>query len=57
MADRNPYVISFGRIPTQYISRTILIDTIIESLESDVIDEQAYKLTGVRATRYEMQPW
>lgn len=50
MADRNPYVISFGRIPTQYISRTILIDTIIESLESDVIDEQAYKLTGVRGT-------
>ena len=57
MADRNPYVIGFGRISTQYISRTILIDTIIESLESDVIDEQAYKLTGVRATRYEMYPW
>lgn len=50
MADRNPYVISFGRIPTQYISRTILIDTIIESLESNVIGEQAYKLTGVRGT-------
>lgn len=50
MAERNPYVISFGRIPTQYISRTLIIDNIIESLESDIIEEQAYKLTGVRGT-------
>ncbi len=47
---RNPYVISFGRIPTQYISRRVLISDIIESLESDIIEEQAYKLTGVRGT-------
>ena len=32
---RNPYVISFGRIPTQYINRALLIDNIIETLESD----------------------
>lgn len=50
MAERNPYVISFGRIPTQYISRSLIIDTIIESLESNVVEEQAYKLTGVRGT-------
>ena len=50
MAERNPYVISFGRIPTQYISRTLIIDNIIESLDSEVIEEQAYKLTGVRGT-------
>ena len=50
MAERNPYVISFGRIPTQYISRTIVIDSIIDSLESETIEEQAYKLTGVRGT-------
>lgn len=50
MAERNPYVISFGRIPTQYISRSLIIDNIIESLESDIIEEQAYKLTGVRGT-------
>lgn len=50
MAERNPYVISFGRIPNQYISRTMLIDNIIDSLESDVIEEQAYKLTGVKGT-------
>lgn len=50
MAERNPYAISFGRIPTQYISRTIVIDSIIDSLESDIIEEQAFKLTGVRGT-------
>lgn len=47
---RNPYVISFGRIPTQYISRRVLISDIIDELESDIIEEQAYKLTGVRGT-------
>lgn len=47
---RSPYVISFGRIPTQYISRRVLISDIIDALESDIIEEQAYKLTGVRGT-------
>ena len=47
---RNPYVISFGRIPTQYIGRSVLISDIIDALESDIIEEQAYKLTGVRGT-------
>lgn len=43
-------MISFGRIPTQYISRRVLISDIIDALESDIIEEQAYKLTGVRGT-------
>lgn len=50
MSSRNPYYISFGRIPTQYISRGIIIDSIIETLESDVVEEQAFKLTGIRGT-------
>lgn len=50
MADRNPYVISFGRIPNQYINRTLLIDSITETLESDIVEEQAFKLTGIRGT-------
>ena len=50
MATRNPYAISFGRIPSQYISRSLLIDDIIETLNSDMIEEQAFKLTGVRGT-------
>ena len=45
---KNPYAITFGRIPNQYISRDILIDTIIETLVSDIVEEQAFKLTGVR---------
>lgn len=50
MSERNPYAISFGRIPTQYISRTLIIDSITESLESEIIEEQAFKLTGIRGT-------
>lgn len=50
MAKRNPYVISFGRIPTQYISRSLLIDNLIETLNSDIVEEQAFKLTGIRGT-------
>lgn len=50
MAERNPYVISFGRIPTQYISRSLIIDSIVETLESEVVEEQAFKLTGIRGT-------
>jgi len=48
MNTRNPYFISFGRIPTQYISRALIVDSIVETLESDIIEEQAFKLTGIR---------
>ncbi len=47
---RNPYIISFGRLPKQYISRDYLIDSIVETLESDVVEEQAFKITGIRGT-------
>lgn len=50
MAVKNPYVITFGRIPRQYISRDILIDEIIEALDNDEAGEQAFKLTGIRGT-------
>lgn len=48
MAERNPYYISFGRIPIQYISRSIVIDSVMEMLLSDQVEEQAFKLTGIR---------
>ncbi len=48
MSERNPYAISFGRIPNQYIRRSLLIDDIIDTLDSDIVQEQAFKLTGVR---------
>lgn len=50
MPERNPYAIGFGRIPNQYISRSLLIDEIIDTLNSDTVDEQAFKLTGIRGT-------
>ena len=50
MARKNPYTISFGKIPTQFINRNSIIDSITEALDSDVPDEQAFKLTGIRGT-------
>lgn len=50
MSERNPYFISFGRVPVQFISRNVIIDSIIETLESDIVEEQAFKLTGIRGS-------
>ena len=50
MSERNPYAISFGRVPNQYISRNLLIDDIVDTLESDIVEEQAFKITGIRGT-------
>ena len=48
--EKNPYTISFGKIPVKYLSRRSIIDSIIEAFESDEPDEQVYKLTGIRGT-------
>ena len=50
MQKRNPYAISFGRIPTKYINRDATIDSVIDAIDSDYVDEQAFKLTGIRGT-------
>ena len=50
MASKNPYTISFGKIPTQFISRSSIIDSITDALDSENPDEQAFKLTGIRGT-------
>ncbi len=50
MVEKNPYVINFGRVPNQYISRDYLIDSVVETLESELVEEQAFKLTGIRGT-------
>ncbi|MBP5608071.1 MAG: hypothetical protein J6X66_07370 [Lachnospiraceae bacterium] len=46
----NPYSIGFGRIHTRFISRDILIDEIIDNINIDEIQGQAYKLTGIRGS-------
>ena len=50
MAERNPYTLSFGRIPRCYISRDVLISDIIDDLCSEIPEDQAFKLTGIRGT-------
>ena len=50
MTGKNPYTISFGKVPTKYLSRRSIVDSIIEEFESDIPDEQIFKLTGIRGT-------
>ncbi|MCR5652140.1 MAG: ATP-binding protein [Lachnospiraceae bacterium] len=50
MEKKNPYTISFGKIPARYLGRNSIIDSIVEAFESDEPDEQAFKLTGIRGT-------
>ena len=50
MSNKNPYTVGFGKIPVQYQSRDIVIDSICDAFESDVPDEQAFKLCGIRGT-------
>ena len=50
MTKKNPYTISFGKVPSKYLGRTGVVDSIIESFESEEPDEQDFKLTGIRGT-------
>ncbi len=50
MKNNNPYAISFGRIPHQYISRDVLLTNITDALDSEFTNAQAFKLTGIRGT-------
>ena len=47
---RNPFSISFGRKPLQFIERDFTIEEIREELDSDEIREQCFMLTGVRGS-------
>ena len=46
----NPYAVAFGRIPTSYINRDLIIDEIVTAFNSEYVDAQCYKLTGVRGS-------
>lgn len=46
----NPYAVAFGRIPTSYIKRDIVIDEVLSAFLSENVDSQCYKLTGVRGS-------
>ena len=46
----NPFTITFGKKPEEYISRTAQMSTIIDTFTSDVPSAQVYMITGVRGS-------
>lgn len=50
MNKRNPFALNFGKIPSKYISRDILISEIVDLCTEDNAQESAFKLTGIRGT-------
>lgn len=46
----NPFVIGFGKVPSQYISRDILIGDIVQAMTSEDSQNPCYMLTGARGT-------
>ncbi|SDB69296.1 hypothetical protein [Butyrivibrio sp. INlla16] len=45
-----PYVINFGRIPTEYIERTAITEQIVGAFQADVPQEDCFVLTGLRGS-------
>ena len=50
MKSKNPFAINFGIIPAQYIERDLITDEIITELESDVVQNPCFMLTGIRGS-------
>ncbi|MCR5399902.1 MAG: ATP-binding protein [Lachnospiraceae bacterium] len=47
---QNPFTLNFGKVPTQYIDRRILIDEIVEELQAEMIQNQCFMLSGTRGS-------
>jgi len=47
---KNPFTINFGKVPSQYIDRQILIDEIVEELQAEDIQNQCFMLSGTRGS-------
>ena len=47
---KNPFVINFGKIPSQYISRDLLIDEITDLLLDEDEQNMCFMLTGTRGS-------
>ena len=48
--NRNPFAINFGKLPSQYISRDLVINEIIEEFISEEPQNQCFMLTGTRGS-------
>lgn len=47
---KNPFTLSFGKKPAQFISRLVQTNEIIENFEDEIATTQIYMLTGVRGS-------
>ena len=47
---QNPFTLNFGKMPSQYIDRQILIDEIVEELQAEEIRNQCFMLSGTRGS-------
>ena len=48
--DRNPFVINFGKVPSQYISRELIIDEIVQEMTDEDSQNTCFMLTGTRGS-------
>ena len=46
----NPFTLSFGKKPLQYISRIMQTNQIIESFNAEIPSNQIFMITGVRGS-------
>lgn len=47
---KNPFSLSFGRIPPEYIVRSSVIDQVVETFTCEPVTIQNYMITGVRGS-------
>ena len=47
---RNPFAINFGKIPTQYISRDLILDEILDCITDSSVQNSCFMLTGPRGS-------
>ncbi|WP_029230951.1 hypothetical protein [Butyrivibrio sp. VCB2006] len=48
--ERNPFVLNFGKVPKQYISRELIIDEIVQEMTEDGTQNNCFMLTGTRGS-------
>ena len=48
--ERNPFVLNFGKVPSQYISREIIIDEIVQDMLEEDAQNNCFMLTGTRGS-------
>ena len=47
---KNPFVLNFGKVPSQYISRDLIIDEIVQEMIDEESQNNCFMLTGTRGS-------